>query len=187
MGIGPRGRLLFLTDLPRLPNPLPRALPTDVDRRLMTAVAGLDDLLVRAGLQLLRATGMRVGELLDLELDCLVDFASHGTWLRVPLGKLGTERMVPLDEPTLAVLDAWIANRGQQRSHPHARDGRPADFLFVERGKRPTAWRLRRGLDQAAATAGLVGLDGAPLHITPTGSATPSGPASSTPGCRCPR
>jgi integrase len=163
----PQGRLLFLTDLPRLPNPLPRALPTDVDRRLMTAVAGLDDLLVRAGLQLLRATGMRVGELLDLELDCLVDFASHGTWLRVPLGKLGTERMVPLDEPTLAVLDAWIANRGQQRSLPHARDGQPADFLFVERGKRPTAWRLRRGLDQAAATAGLVGLDGAPLHITP--------------------
>ena len=45
---------------------------------------------------------MRVGELLDLELDCIVDFDSHGTWLRVPLGKLGTERMVPLDPETLA-------------------------------------------------------------------------------------
>jgi hypothetical protein len=55
-------------------------------------------------LQLLRATGLRVGELLDLELDCLVDSASHGTWLRVPLGKLASERMVPLDEHTLAIL-----------------------------------------------------------------------------------
>jgi integrase len=163
----PRGRLLFLTDLPRLPNPLPRALSADVDRKLMAAVTGLDDLLVRAGLLVLRATGMRIGELLDLELDSLVDFASHGTWLRVPLGKLGTERMVPLDEPTLATLDAWIATRGQQRPLPHPRHGRPADFLFVERGRRPTAWRLRRGLDQAAATAGLVGPDSVPLHITP--------------------
>jgi integrase len=163
----PRGRLLFVTDLPRLPAPLPRALPADVDRRLMAAVADLDDLLVRAGLLVLRATGMRIGELLDLELDCLVDFASHGTWLRVPLGKLGTERMVPLDEPTLVTLDAWIATRGQQRPLPHPRDGRPADFLFLEHGRRPTGWRLRHGLEQAAATAGLVGPDGAPLHVTP--------------------
>jgi integrase len=163
----PGGRLLFANDLPRLPNPLPRALPTDVDRKLMAAVAGLDDLLVRAGLLVLRVTGMRVGELLDLELDCLVDLASHGTWLRVPLGKLGTERMVPLDAPTLATLDAWIAARGHQRPLPHPRDGQPAHFLFVERGRRPTAWRLRRGLDQAAATAGLLGPDGAALHVTP--------------------
>ena len=75
--------------------------------------------------------------------------------------------MVPLDAPTLATLDAWIAARGQQRSIPHPRDGRPADFLFVERGRRLTAWRLRHGLDQAAATAGLLGPDGAPLHVTP--------------------
>jgi integrase len=163
----PHGRLLFVTDLPRLPAPLPRALPADVDRKLMAAVAGLDDLLVRAGLLVLRATGMRIGELLDLELDCLVDFASHGTWLRVPLGKLGTERMVPLDESTLATLDAWIATRGQQRPLPHPRDGRPADFLFLEHGRRPTAWRMRHGLEQAAATAGLLGPDGAPLHVTP--------------------
>jgi site-specific recombinase XerD len=61
----------------------------------MAAVANLDDPFARTGLLLLRSTGMRVGELLDLELDCLVDFGSYGTWLRVPLGKLNTERMVP--------------------------------------------------------------------------------------------
>jgi hypothetical protein len=133
----------------------------------MAAVAHLDDLLARTCLQVLRATGMRVGELLDVELDCLVDFASHGTWLRVPLGKLATERMVPLDEPTLEVLDAWMAQRGPQRALPHPRHGRLADFLFLERGRRPTAFRLRRALDHAAAAAGLSGPGGSLLHVTP--------------------
>jgi len=163
----PGGRLLFLSDLPRLPDPLPRALAPATDHALMTAIARLDDLLARTCLQVLRATGMRMGELLDLELDCLVDFASHGTWLRVPLGKLGTERMVPLDEPTLRTLDTWMAQRGPQRALPHPRHGRLADFLFLERGRRPTAFRLRRALDQAAAAAGLTGTGGAPLHVTP--------------------
>ena len=110
---------------------------------------------------------MRVGELLDLELDCLLDFAGHGTWLRVPVGKLGTERTVPLDQATLEVLDAWIAQRGPQRPLRHPRDGHLADFLFLERGRRPTSFRLRRALDTAAAHAGLCGPDGGPLHVTP--------------------
>jgi Phage integrase family len=75
---------------------------------------------VRTGLLLLRATGMRISELLDLELDCLLDFAGHGTWLQVPVGKLNSERTVPLDPDTVQVIDAWIAQRGRQRalSHP---------------------------------------------------------------------
>ncbi len=115
----------------------------------------------------LRATGMRIGELLDLELDCLVDFAGHGTWLRVPVGKLGTERMVPLGADALTVLDDWIAHRGRQRAIPHPRHGRPAEFLFLDRGTRPTAFRLRSALDRATAAAGLRGVDGGPLHVTP--------------------
>ena len=70
---------------------------------------------------MLRATGIRAGELLDLELDCIVNFATHGTWLKVPVGKLATERMVPLDPGPLPLLDAWITNRGPQRAlHPPA-------------------------------------------------------------------
>jgi integrase len=110
---------------------------------------------------------VRVGELLDLELDCLVDFGAHGTWLRVPVGKLATERMVPLDPDAVGVLDAWMARRGQLRAIPHPRDGHPADFLFIERGRRPTKWCLARGLDRAATVAGLHCPDGSPLHITP--------------------
>jgi integrase len=163
----PIGRLLFTSDIPRIPSPLPRALPPDVDRALMGAVSRLEDRFTRTGLLLLRATGMRVGELLDLELDCLMDFGPHGTWLRVPLGKLATERMVPLEADTLAVLDAWTETRGAQRPIPQPKHDRPVDFLFLEGGVRPTAWRLRKGLLRAAADAGLHGTDGRPLKVTP--------------------
>ncbi|MDI3315936.1 MAG: tyrosine-type recombinase/integrase [Mycobacterium sp.] len=163
----PPRRLLFYADIPRTPDAPPRALTPDVDRALMTAVANLDDPLVRTGLLLLRATGMRLGELLDLELDCLLDFAGHGTWLRVPVGKLNCERMVPLDPDTVQVIDAWIAQRGRQRALPHPRDGRLTEFLFLEHGRRPTSFRLRKGLLDAVAAAELRGRDGKLLHITP--------------------
>jgi site-specific recombinase XerD len=161
------GRLLFPSDIPRLDKPLPRALASDVDRDLMAAVTRLADPFARIGLTLLRGTGIRLGELLDLELDCVWDSASHGSWLKVPVGKLGTERTVPLDAGTLSALDEWMALRGPQRALPHARLRRPADFLFVERGRRLTAYRLRKGLDDAAAAAGLRGRDEQPLHVTP--------------------
>jgi len=163
----PPGRLLLASDIPRLDKPLPRALAPDVDRDLMAAVNQLKDPFARIGLILLRGTGIRLGELLDLELDCVWDSSSHGSWLKVPLGKLGTERTVPLDATTLSVLDEWMALRGPQRALPHPRLNRLADFLFVERGRRLSAYRLRHGLDDAATTAGLRGHDGQPLHVTP--------------------
>lgn len=163
----PARQLVFASDIPRLDRPLPRALPPDVDRDLMGAVAGLNDPFARHGLAILRGTGMRLGELLDLELDCLWDFGARGTWVKVPLGKLGTERTVPLDEETLAAFDAWMALRGPQRALIHPRHGQPADFLFVERGRRLSAFRLRHGLDQAVSDAGLLGRDGQSLRVTP--------------------
>lgn len=163
----PTRRLLFPGDIPRLDRPLPRALAPDADRDLMAAVAGLDDTYARCGLTILRGTGMRLGELLDLELDCLWDSTSHGTWIKVPLGKLGTERMVPLDAHTLEAIDAWMAQRGPQRALRHPRHQRPADFLFMDRGRRLSAYRLRRGLTDAVTAAGLHGPDDTPLRVTP--------------------
>ena len=154
-------------DLPRLPEAVPRALPPDVDRDLMAAVERLDDVAARCGIRILRGTGIRLGELMDLELDCLLDFAGHGSWVRVPLGKLATERTVPLDEDTLAAFDAWIAHRGHQRALPHPRSGQPADFLFVIGGRRMGPSRIRRGLDEAARRAGLHDAAGRPLRVTP--------------------
>lgn len=163
----PTRRLLFATDVPKLDRPLPRALAPDVDAALMNAVADLPDLFARTGLTVLRGAGLRVGELLDLEVGSVIDYGPTGTWLRVPLGKLATERMVPLDASTLAALDEWTTTRGTHRPIPHPRTGRATDFLFTARGRRLGQTRLRNGLLAAAANAGLKGPGGAPLVVTP--------------------
>jgi integrase len=163
----PARPVLHRTDIPRQPTPLPRALPFDADRALMAAVADLDDIAARTAIILLRGTGLRIGELMDLELNCLWDIPRHGTWIKVPLGKLNTERVVPLDDTSLAAIDSWVAVRGPQRPLPHPRDQRPTDFLFAIAGHRMGNQRVRRGLDIAAAAAGLSTPDGRPIRVTP--------------------
>jgi len=85
-------------------------------------------------LLLTRATGLRLGELRDLELDCVHEISGHGAWLKVPLGKLASERMVPIDEETLHVVDRIVARRTPGRALPHPRTGRPTEFLLCRRG-----------------------------------------------------
>jgi integrase len=161
----PRRRLMFDTDIPRQPDTLPRALPPDIDAAVMAAVAGLDDRFARVGMTVLRHTGLRIGELLDLELGHLIDYGTNGTWLRVPLGKLNNERSVPVDDTALEALDDWLAHRPGQRARPHPRDGHLADFIFVERGRRLGTTRIQRGLRDAVIAAGLTGANGQPLRV----------------------
>ena len=163
----PARQLVFTADIPKLGRPLPRALPPTVDGALMAAVTDLPDLFAAVGLQVLRGAGLRVGELLDLECDAVLDYGPAGTWLRVPLGKLATERAVPLNPATLAALDTWAAQREPHRPIPHPRTGRPAHFLFTEHGRRLGATRLRNGLQAAITAAGLTDPGGQPLRITP--------------------
>lgn len=159
--------LVHSSDLPKLLHHVPRALTPTVDAALMAALGRLDDVAARSAIRILRGTGMRIGELLELELDCLLDFSGRGTWLRVPIGKLGTERTVPLDEETLAAFDEWMAHRGRQRAVPHPRTGRPADLLFLIRGRKMGEGRVRKGLARAVEIAGITDQQGRPLHVTP--------------------
>ena len=163
----PARRLIFAADIPKLDRPLPRALAPDVDAALMNSVTRLKDPFARIGLTVLRGAGLRIGELLDLELDAVVDYAAAGTWLRVPLGKLATERMVPLDQDALTALDEWAATRGRHRPVSHPRTDRSTDFLFTEHGRRLSATRLRNGLQTAAKDALLPGPGGQVLVVTP--------------------
>ena len=163
----PARRLVFAADVPKLDQPLPRALAPNIDAAVMNAVARLDDPFARVGLTVLRGAGLRVGELLDLELGSIIDYGPAGTWLKVPLGKLATERMVPLSAATVAALDEWVAHRGAHRPLPHPRTGVLTDFLFTQHGRRLGYTRLRNGLTAAAETAGLRGPDGDVLVVTP--------------------
>ncbi|MHA7268733.1 tyrosine-type recombinase/integrase [Arthrobacter sp. HLT1-20] len=151
----PARQLLFRSDIPRLPRPLPRYLPPDSDRMLAHALLVSSNRLVADALLLQRACGLRVGELLDLELDCVHQIAGNGAWLKVPLGKMKTERMVPLDDDSLALLDRITSARSPGQAITHPVTGKPVQFLFTHYGKRLHVNGLRSELDRAAASAGL--------------------------------
>jgi len=154
----PARRLIFTRDAPKLPHPLPRYLPPDSERALLRALEASPHRLRADALLLMRATGLRVGELVDLELDCVHEVPGQGAWLKVPLGKLLTERMVPIDEETLKLIDRIAAHRSPGRPLRHPRTGQLADFLLTHQGRRVSADTLRAELRRAAAEAGLDGV-----------------------------
>lgn len=151
----PDRRVVFDRDSPRLPRPLPRYLPPDEDRRLADALETSPNRLSADALLLARATGVRIGELLDLELDSVHEVPGQGAWLKVPLGKLATERMVPLDDETVALIDRIVEHRSPGRPLRHPRDGRLVEFLFTHHGRRVSAGTLRDELKRAAEAAGV--------------------------------
>ncbi|TDE60276.1 integrase [Nonomuraea mesophila] len=151
----PPRRLVFSRDIPKLPRALPRYLPVDADRRIAQTLHQSPNRLFADALLLARATGLRVGELCALELDCVHEIPGTGAWLKVPLGKLDTERMVPLDEDTVALIDRIAQTRSPVRPLPHPKIGRPTEFLLTRLGKRISTAALRDELARAAETAGL--------------------------------
>ncbi len=151
----PPRRLVFVRDSPKMPQPLPRYLPQDVDRALASALEASPNRLRADALLVLRATGMRIGELVDLELDCVHEVAGQGAWLKVPLGKLKTERMVPLDDETVGLIDRIVVNRSPGRALRHPRTGQLVEFLLTHKGRRVSADTLRDELHRCATEVGV--------------------------------
>jgi integrase len=151
----PARRLVFTRDIPKLPRTLPRYLPVDADRGIAESLHASPNRLFADALLLARATGLRIGELRDLELDCVHEIPGTGAWLKVPLGKLDTERMVPLDDGAVALIDRITQTRSPGRPLPHPKTRRPTDFLLTHLGKRVSAAALRDELARAAEAAGL--------------------------------
>ena len=95
-------------DIPPRPDPLPRFLDDRDAARLMAAARACPDPRDRLVIELLARTGMRAGELADLEADAVV-LIGAGHWLRIPLGKLRNDRYVPLHPELVTLLAAWTA------------------------------------------------------------------------------
>jgi site-specific recombinase XerD len=95
-------------DIPKKPEPLPKFLDDRDAARLMAAARASTDPRDRLVVELLARTGMRAGELADLDADAVVRIGA-GHWLRIPLGKLRNDRYVPLHPELVTLLTAWTA------------------------------------------------------------------------------
>jgi site-specific recombinase XerD len=91
--------LIRSEDFPPPDHYLPKPLSLEEDQQLQQQLRLPDTLEVNA-LRLMRATGIRISECIDLPLDCLQQISEQQVALRVPLGKLHSERLVPVDEET---------------------------------------------------------------------------------------
>jgi integrase/recombinase XerC len=140
---------------PKPHRPLPPALRLDEVRRLLDAAAeaaadqgpvGRRDVAV---LEMLYATGIRVGELCGLDVD---DVDHERRVVRV-LGKGRKERTVPFGVPAARALDGWL--RSGRPALAAARSG-PALFLGARGG------RLDQRAVRALVHARLADVPGAP-------------------------
>lgn len=99
---------VYASDLPKADEPLPRFLDDPTAARLLRAAANDKDPFRRLVVELLARTGLRVGELCTLEADA-VTRQSDSWWLRVPVGKLHNDRLVPLHPQIVELLAHWAA------------------------------------------------------------------------------
>ena len=97
--------LIRREDIPRLPQRLPRPLAPEQDELLQREFRLRNDLGGNIFL-LIRHTGMRIGECADLSFSCLRSTGPNQWAVHVPLGKLKTERMVPVDSFVCELSDA---------------------------------------------------------------------------------
>jgi integrase len=101
---------------------LPRPLPPELDQAVQQVLIEANTFSAM-GLLLLRYTGMRVGEMRDLSLHAMEGSGPDTFTLRVPIGKTRSERLIPLDARTVALIQRIIAQRGCRR-----KGGVPAPF-----------------------------------------------------------
>jgi integrase/recombinase XerD len=139
-------------EAPKKGRSLPKVLSRDEVERLIAAAEGREGaggVRLKAMVELLYASGLRVSELLALPLAALQRDPSH----LIVRGKGGKERLAPLNEAARAAVRDYIEVRP---AHLPAGDKANA-WLFPSRGRagRLTSRRFAQLLDEAAADAGI--------------------------------
>jgi len=135
---------------PRVPRHLPRTLTVDEVFNLLERIRNDDpgSLRDRALLELVYAAGLRVSELVSLDLD---DLDMAGMTVRV-LGKGGKERIVPFGRKAADSLRGWLDASQRLRR----RAGRDPEAVFLNaHGGRLSARSVRRILDRRLREAAI--------------------------------
>ena len=141
----PARTLMFPGDVPKLDDPLPRFIDDGAAKKLIQAARATDDPFARLTVEFLARTGLRRGEFLDLKVDSVVQIGA-AYWLHVPLGKLRTDRYIPLHPQLKKLLDEWVARRPANLRE---------SWLFMDHGRRIGPESVRRALQKVANEAGL--------------------------------
>ncbi len=150
--------LILREDFPARPQYLPRAMSPEDDRRLQEELRRSDTLYSNA-LLLTRVTGIRIGECIHLPLDCLRHVGPEQWALHVRLGKLHTERLVPLDSEGLRLAERILALRALASP---SRLAKSKGFLLPRVGGRFALFQtLREAMADFAKRAGCT--DSSPL------------------------
>jgi site-specific recombinase XerD len=141
----PTRTLMFPGDVPKLDDPLPRFIDDGAAKQLIQAARATDDPFARLAVEFLARTGLRRGEFLDLKIDSVVQIGA-AYWLHVPLGKLRTDRYIPLHPQLKELLDEWVSGRPANLREP---------WLFMAHGRRLGPESVRKALQKVANEAGL--------------------------------
>lgn len=159
----PARPLIDHRDLPRRPERVPRYIPADELARLMDAIRAFNCPYQRAALLTARWCGARRSEIQRLALDCLDRYPDGTARLRIPAGKTGRERVVPLHDEAADALRAVAALRAGAAERPltDERTGEPVHYLFVRYGKLLSQFYLfETPLQRVCKAAGLVDSEG---------------------------
>jgi len=141
-------RLIRREDIPHPPQRLARPLTAEQDQLLQQEFVKRNDLGGNAFV-LIRHTGMRIGECVDLSFDCLRSTGPNQWAICVPLGKLQKERIVPVDSLAVTVIQRL---RFFRFLDPRPPDGR----LLARRSSRGALVRqLRTYLHKVCHSLGL--------------------------------
>jgi len=145
-------------DSPRAPKPVPKPMTTQEVDALLLAVRQADTpeaIRDTAMIELVYATGMRVTELVSLNLDSL-HLSPRPAWVRC-VGKGAKERTIPVHEQASLALERYL-----DQGRPALLKNRTQTALFVNRrGERLTRqgfWLILKGYVKAA---------GIKTHVTP--------------------
>lgn len=153
----PRRPIIGSRDLPKRPTRLPRFIPAEQLGRLMSAVRELPDVHQRAALIIARWSGARRSEIVRLEFDCLDTYPDGTPRLRIPAGKTGKERMVPLHPEAAEAIRQLQALDPPGRGFADERTGIEVRRLFSLKGRCISgSWLFEASLESACQNAGLV-------------------------------
>lgn len=138
--------LIRTFDFPKVPTTLPRPLAPHIDREIQkrlkessrSLAKGTHKSSTRIGLSflLMRKTGIRLGELAHLEFYCVRKDSRNRLFLKVPIGKLYNERLVPIDRKTANIISkiqettAAVSKANRRKNSPRLINSRYGESIY---------------------------------------------------------